>query len=265
MDKIVAYFLSPRFIWSMLVAVLCFVVWCMVRRAARQYLKKLPRGNREDGRRETYFRLGINGLKVVLAATALVIILQVHGVNVTSLVAGFGVVGVVVGLAMQDVLKDLIMGFNILSNGFFMVGDTVQYGTVRGVVTDFTMRATRIQDITNGNILTVCNRNISEIIRLPDWRIVTVPAAYEDDQKQVRRALEAACRDMEGQPELQECCLLGLSEFGDSAINYIIRLSAPAPRQAALRRVLLERVRLRYEEEGLSIPYPQMDVHVKEK
>ena len=41
MDKIVVYFLSSRFIWSMLVAVLCFVVWCMVRRAARQYLKKL--------------------------------------------------------------------------------------------------------------------------------------------------------------------------------------------------------------------------------
>ncbi len=265
MDKIAAYFLSARFIWSVLVAALCFGVWCMVRRAARRYLQKLPRGSREDGRRETYFRLGINALKVVLSAAALVIILQVHGVNVTSLVAGLGVVGVVVGLAMQDMLKDLIMGFNILSNGFFMVGDTVQYGTVRGVVTDFTMRSTRIQDITNGNILTVCNRNISEILRLADWTIVTVPAAYDDDQQQVRRALEEACRDMEGQPDMQECRLLGLSEFGDSAMEYIIRLSAPAPQQAALRRTLLERVRLRYEEAGLSIPYPQMDVHVREK
>ena len=79
-------------------------------------------------------RVALNVLRYLLLLVTILLILQINGINVTSLVAGLGIVSAVVGLALQDILKDVIMGLHILSGRFFSVGDAVRYGIMEGIV-----------------------------------------------------------------------------------------------------------------------------------
>ena len=77
--------------------------------------------------------------------------MQIYGVNVNSLVAGLGLVSVVVGLAIQDPLKDIITGVNIITDDYFSLGDVIKVDDVEGKVVQLGVRTTKIKDIANGN------------------------------------------------------------------------------------------------------------------
>lgn len=76
-------------------------------------------------------------IKYAILLGAALTVLQIYHINVTSLVAGLGLASAIVGLALQDVLKDSIMGVHLLSDYFFEVGDVVRYGDYEGVVISF--------------------------------------------------------------------------------------------------------------------------------
>ena len=94
------------------------------------------------------------------------------GFNVTSFIAGLGVVSVIVGLAVQDALKDIIMGFNIIVDNYYSVGDIIKIGDVEGKVVELGVKATKLKDINTDNILVIANRNISQALRISDQLVV---------------------------------------------------------------------------------------------
>ena len=68
------------------------------------------------------------------------ILLNLYGVNTTSLIAGLGIAGAVLGLALQDALKDIFNGLSIIFDNYFVVGDLVDYNGFVGTVTDFGLK-----------------------------------------------------------------------------------------------------------------------------
>ena len=76
---------------------------------------------------KTYFKLIKNIIRYIFIVLGLLIVLQINGVDVSSILAGVGIIGVVFGLAIQDWLKDIIRGSSILSDNYFSVGDIVKY------------------------------------------------------------------------------------------------------------------------------------------
>ena len=76
------------------------------------------------------------------------------------MLAGVGIVSVIIGLAIQDALKDIIRGFSILSEEYFSVGDVVTYGDITGKVLVLGLKTTKIKDISTENIISIANRNI---------------------------------------------------------------------------------------------------------
>lgn len=174
--EVVLEFLMPvRLISVAIVIVVAFVLWKII----RKYIKKsLDKTEEDEGKKQTIIRLTAAAIRDVIILFVIVIVLQIYGVNVTSMVAGLGVIGIVVGLALQDIMKDFIMGFNILWSNFYSIGDVIQYQDVVGTVVHFDIKITKIEDLNTGNLVTVSNRNITQIQKISDWQDIFVSFAY---------------------------------------------------------------------------------------
>lgn len=258
MEGVKAFFLSPR-LWTSLAAILVGVLFCeSIRRATLGLL------GRDDirGKKATNIRFVAGMLKWIVRIFVLIAVLQANGVNVGSLVAGLGLAGIIVGFALQDILKDLIMGTSILWDAFFSVGDVVRYGGVEGRVVAFNAKVTKIEDLETGDVLSIENRNISEILRVSDVVIVLVPAPYEIGAGRMREICRMLCREILKCEYVRSCEFEGTEEFAASQINYQLRIRCKSPeRRCEVRRFALGAIQDVYAAQGIAIPYPRLDVH----
>lgn len=258
LQKLTEFFTSGRFWGSVAVVAIALL--------AALLLKKL-RGRvvgstRIDGKKETNARFVFSAAKYVVFLIAFITVLEINGVNVSGLVTGLGVMSIVVGFALQDVLKDFVMGNNIMLDHFFAVGDIVKYGDVVGKVISFNIRVTRIKDICTGNVLTVSNRNISEMTVLSDNLYVDIPAPYTETAERMRKVMTEICSETEKLEDIENCEFLGTNEFGSSSISYLVKVVCPVEKRRLARRALLGITQDVYAKENIQIPFDQLDVHI---
>jgi len=242
------------------IIVAAVILWKIFRKAFLRYATK--RNGVTQGTAGTALTVGYDILKVITIVGVVLTVLQINGINVSSMVAGLGIVSAIVGLAFQDLLKDVIMGVHIVTDDFFKVGDVICYGDLEGVVISFNIRTTKIRDMDAGNIVTICNRNISEIKKRSNLVLMNVPLSYEEDYRTVHRVLEEICeriREVEG---MENCVYMGTQEFEDSAVIYRINLYCPPERKWDMWRAARSLLQEGLSDAGISIPYPQMDVHI---
>ena len=112
---------------------------------------------------------------------AFTIVLEEVGIDTKSLVASLGVFSLVVGLALQDLFKDIISGFSIVFEGLFSIGDWIEISSFKGEVIASSLRTTRIRAYT-GEVKIVSNRNISELVNYIMYAsisIIVVQVSYE--------------------------------------------------------------------------------------
>ena len=245
---------------SLLILLLAFGLWCIIRKIYRNTANAAIL----KGERATLIRVSMDVFRFLYAAGTLLLILQVNGVNVSSVFAGLGILSAVVGLALQDALKDMIMGFHIMTDHFFSVGDVVRYQNIEGVVIGFTTRTTIIRSIYDNTVTSVCNRNISEITRMPPSTLVDidVPLSYTEDPQTVHSVLRTICARIERLDGIDRCIYKGTQAFEDSAILYKVRFFCPPETKPDRTRDALREIQNGLAEAGLQIPYNQYDIHV---
>ncbi len=203
-------------------------------------------------------------LRVMLSIAALIMIMQVNGINVGSLVAGLGLASVIVGFALQETFKDIIMGFTILSNGFYKVGDAVVYNGQEGIVTEFTMRTTKIRRLTDGASIVVCNRKVDEITRMSFLNDILVRLRYDEDHQYVRDTFERIAAKVRAMDGVENCIFKGTQTFGDSGIVYMLRFFCHPSRKLDMIRSVNGLIQDMLNEAGIEIPFNQLDVHMGE-
>lgn len=156
-DRVFDFKISINLITSVGIVILTIVLWMILRKMYTKHITDLK------GKKKNVVRVVTGVFKYIAISGVVLVILQINGVNVSSAIAGLGIVSTIVGLALQDVLKYVIMGVNITTENFFSVGDVVKYKDIEGVVTEFSIRTTKIKSIFDDSVTTICNRNISEI------------------------------------------------------------------------------------------------------
>ena len=124
---------------------------------------------------KTYIKLMKSIIRYVIMILTGLIILQINGVNVSSVLAGVGIFGVVFGFAIQDWLKDIIRGSSIISDDYFKVGDIVKYNDIEGKVLVIGLKTTKIKDIKTSNIISIANRKIEEVEIVSNLIYVRIP------------------------------------------------------------------------------------------
>lgn len=222
------------------------------------------RSSLETKRRKTVVVLIENIIFYVIVLVAFLMALELYGVDTKSLIAGLGIVGVVLGLALQDTVKDFIAGLFIIMDNYFVVGDYVTYNGFTGQVISLGLKTTKIKKYT-GEIYTIANRNIDSIINLSQKSCniyIEIPTAYEENcekvEKTLKKVVEKAIKNTSADEESQ---YIGINELADSSIKYLINIHCPQDTQWQTRRDVLKIIKEQYEKENIKIPYNQIEVH----
>jgi len=259
MKELLSKVTSGNFIVSAIIAVVAVIIFFTLDKVNRKNQKSYR--NLNDPKIIVIRRLIIAG-KIFISLFAVILICQINGINLTSAVAGLGILSAIVGLAMQDILKDIIMGVHIISDKFFSVGDCVEYGGREGIIVGFTMKTTKIGDLEDHSVITVCNRNITEIRKLDERLDIDVALSYTEDIGKISVIMKDIAKAIEGFENVTKCSYKGLQSFGESAIIHKIRIHCNPTRRAEIRRQAHREILLGFRKSGIEIPFNQIDVHL---
>ena len=217
-----------------------------------------------EKRQQTFIGLINHIVKYFIVIVALMMILEVYGIDTKSLVASLGVLSLVVGLALQDILKDFIVGCSIIFENQFSVGDTVTIDDFTGTVIDLGLKTTRLKAYT-GEIKIISNRNITEVINhtiAENNALVDVTVDYDSNLKEVKQLLDELCKNMTEELSLaHEAECLGVEELGENGIRFRIAIPALYSSKFSLARQFRERIKEELEQNGITIPYSQVVIH----
>ena len=213
---------------------------------------------------KTYIRLLKNVVRNVFIIVTVLIILQINGVNVSSLLAGVGIAGVIVGLAIQDWLKDIIRGATILSDHYFAVGDIVKFNNIEGQVVVIGLRTTKVRDNVSGNFISIANRNIEKVEIISGMVYLNIPLPYEVKLEKAEKVINEIVKNIKDNVEnVVDAKYLGVNELADSSINYLIQVETKSIVKRQVKRDSLGQVLTTLERNNISVPYKQLDVHQK--
>jgi small conductance mechanosensitive channel len=200
----------------------------------------------------------------VVMVIVLLMVLQQFGVQIMALLAGLGVVGVGVGLALQGVLRNVIAGLTIIFTKPFRVGEYIELLGVHGEVQEITIFSTKLLHVDRSRVIIPNRKIIGEIlhnygqIRQLD---LSVGVAYDTD---LAKALDTVHHVVQANPRVLKDMppVIGISLLGDSAVNLSVkpwvRVADFVPAQAEIYQGLLDRFR----RDNIQIPFPQRDVHL---
>ena len=212
---------------------------------------------------KTYLKMVKSIIRYIFIIVTALIILQINGINVGSMLAGVGLLGVIIGFAVQDALKDIIKGFDIISDSYYQVGDTIKYGDVEGKVLVIGLKTTKIEDIYTKNIISIANRNIDQVEIVSTMLNIIVPMPYEVKLKDAEKAIEDILKLINEIKDIEKSEYRGVDKLADSSINYHIKVYCNPALKPQIRRDVLRCVLLGLDKENISVPYNQIDVHNK--
>lgn len=189
------------------------------------------------------------------------------GVQTASFVAVIGAAGLAVGLALQGSLSNFAAGVLLILFKPFKVGDFIEAGGTIGSVSEIQIFNTvlahpdnRRQIVPNAQILGGIITNFTAI----DKRRVDMVfgISYDDDILKAKKVLEELVNTQDGILK-DPAPVIAVGELGDSSVNFYVRPWTKPSDYWGVYFSLTERVKLRFDEEGITIPYPQQDVHIK--
>lgn len=234
----------------------------------KKLLKNLFKVKKNISRKQkTIYSLIYNIVKYFILIVAFLMILDVFGVDTKTLITSLGVLGLVVGLALQDLLKDFISGITIIFENQYCIGDTVCVGDFKGEVIGLGLKSTRIRSNT-GEIKILSNRNISEVInysQMSSKAIVDVSIAYEEDYEKVESILNKLFEDVKKNKTIpylkDEIKVLGINELSESSVVIRITVETESCKQYDVQRLIMKEIKKVFDKENIKIPYPQIEVH----
>lgn len=205
--------------------------------------------------------------RVAILTIATAMVLDIFDINIAPLVAGAGVLGLAVSLGSQQLVQDLIAGLFLILEDQFRVGDGVQIAGIAGTVEEVTLRTTTVRDF-HGNLHIIPNSQIKIVTnRTRDWSraVAEVGVAYDSDLEKVMEVLNQvgqAVYEENQEVFLEVPTASGPETLGDSAITFRLLARVQAGQHWGIQRQMRRRIKEAFDAAGITIPFPQMDVHL---
>ena len=244
-------------------ALLIFVIGRWLAKFVTKLVKRAMRKADIEDTLETF--LG-NLLYYVLLAAVVIATINQLGVQTTSLLAVLGAAGLAVGLALQGSLSNFAAGVMIVGFRPYKVGDFVEAGGVSGVIEQVQIFTTVMRTGDNKKIIVpnsqIMAGEITNYSANPTRRVDLVAGCgYDDDLDKVRKTLEDILA-AEDRILDDPAPTIAVSELADSSVNFVVRPWVNSGDYWGVYFNLTEQIKKRFDAEGISIPYPQSDVHV---
>ena len=254
--------LNNNWVKSAIVIIIALIIYKMISMVLLRSENK--KGRRSVGHKDkTYLRLIRNFLKYAFFIIVLLIILQINGIDVSSMIAGVGVLSIIIGFIVQDAFKDIIRGIDIISDNYFSVGDVVKYGDIEGKVLMVGLKTTKIEDIKNANVVSIANRNIEQIEVVSKDLYITIPMPYDVKLESAEKAIKEITAKVVEDSRVEDCSYKGVNNFGDSSIDYLIAIKVNPKEKLPVRRDALRTILVILSKHKIEIPFQQIDIHNK--
>jgi len=257
------------------VLILIIIIVIIVSRRIRKLIEKKISDDRILIKKRTFtFISVVSNLIIIIAVVAAALIIGDEiGINITPLLAGAGVAGIVIGFGAQSLIKDLINGVFILIEQWFHIGDIVTIGNTSGTVERLNLRTTVIRDI-EGTVHYIPNGEITKLsnqTQLWSRAVVEVGVHYSEDTDRVVKVLEDVFEDLVNDKNYKKVILErpvilgdgGISELGDSAVVFKIICKVKPGEQWTIARQMRKRIKDKFDEIGIEIPYPCTNVYMR--
>jgi len=244
-------------------AILIFVIGKWVVKKLTAASKKLMQKAQVD---QTLVEFAESLIYFVLLLVVVLASLNTLGVNTTSFIAVFGAAGLAIGLALQGSLANIGAAVLIIIFRPFKVGDFVEAGGATGTVEDVNLFSTIIAPLDNRTIIvpnsSIVAGNITNYSKKSQRRVDHIfGIGYGDDLKLAKETL-IEIMNADDRILSEPAPFVAVSELGESSVNFVFRAWVETEDYWDVYFDMLEKVKLTFDEKGISIPYPQMDIHM---
>jgi small conductance mechanosensitive channel len=211
-------------------------------------------------------------ITIVLIAIFGTMMLSEVGVNIAPIIASAGIIGVALGFGAQSLVRDFLSGIFMIFEDQYGVGDVVDVGEATGTIEAVTLRVTRLRDL-SGTVWYVPNGEILRVGNMSqNWAraVVDVSVGYSEDLSRVKRVLTEVAHDLWEDQEFSEAIIeepevTGVEMFTADAISLRVLVKTKPLEQWAVARELRQRIKARFDHEGIEIPFPQRVVWQREQ
>lgn len=254
----------PEFFSHLLISAIVLVIGLVIIKLGKKIIAGLARRRSKNSkvnsqRSETFRSIITSIFSYIMFFILVTIILNIFGVDVTSLLAAAGVVGIALAFGAQTLVKDLLAGLFIWGEGTIAVGDLVSINDLDGTVESITIRTTSIRNY-NGNIYNIPNgdiRTITNMSRGFKRAIVNVPCPYEESQERlvsmVKEEMEIAAKEVEGIRTVPD--VMSIVAFDKNSVRLQVAVVCPVGEHWRIEREIRTRIKARFDKEGIVMPH----------
>lgn len=226
------YIKSGRFIETVIVIIMGIIIIVAADAGDKRYLK--TKSSNSKWYRSA--KMIIDFINTVIIILLSLLVLSINGVDVGKYFKSLGVIGIILSFALQDILKDVIMGLSIMFEGYFKVGDVVVYNGREAKVVSFNIKTTKLFMTDTEATVSICNRNINEIGISSDWVDIIVPIGYDVDLRRSRNLCRECAKKIERLRHVYSCDFINTQELAESWIEYKLRVHCLPEKKPAVRR-----------------------------
>ncbi len=249
--------------WKILGAVAIFVLGRLLATFFANLVGRLMEKSRADNTLTGFVK---NLTRISLLVFTVIAALGALGVETTSLIAVIGAAGLAVGFALQSSLSNIASGIMLVVFQPFKVGNYINAGGISGVVEEIRIFNTILRTFDNRKIIVPNSRvtanNITNYSAKETRRIdLEFSIGYDDDLKLTRSILEGIVK-ADGRILKNPAPEIGVLKLGESSVDFFVRPWVKGGDYWPVKCDLLEKVKLTFDDEGISIPFPQRDVHL---
>ena len=219
--------------------------------------------NFSNKKRRTYLRMLKSIIGAFIVIIIILIVLQLLGINVSSMLAGVGIASIIVGFALQDAMKDIFRGLEIVADNYYDIGDVIKYDDNFGQVLSINLRTTKIQDINTMNIVSIANRNIDKVEVSTGYIYLPVPFPLRIKPTAANDIMQEIVKSIQALPNVTSVLNQGTSNITNSSLNYQLQITCDPMNQLQVRRDCLGVIADTFATHKIIFPYNQIDVHGK--
>lgn len=206
---------------------------------------------------------------IAIVCTTFYMTLANFDVNVAPLLAGAGIVGLAFGFGGQYLIRDLINGVFILLEGHYGVNDIVKIGEHAGVVENINLRITVLRDA-EGRMIIIPNGDVKAVVNLTkDYSrtVLNIGVAYKENVDHVMDVIKKIGIEIReditfGKLILEDLEMLGVDDFADSQVTIRFRIKTLPSKQFDVAREMRRRIKNRFDELGIEIPFPHRTLYL---
>ena len=194
--EIVKNTLHSKFIQSIIIIIVSIFIYKFLTGFIIKSEKNKTINQKLNNRSKTYLKLTTNIIRYIFIILTILTLLQTNGIDVSSMLAGVGIASVILGLAIQDALKDIIKGIDILSDNYYQVGDIIKFQDITGRVLAIGLKTTKLEDIYSLNKVSLANRNIEKVEVVSNLINIDIPLPYEMKVVDAEKVIEEISKNV---------------------------------------------------------------------